>query len=285
VDGRRQLITRQSAQSAQSARTRPDAWTQAGALAGLAGPAAFTAAWIAASLVQPGQPVFAVQISGLAAENARCPWIMITGFLLLGAGAVAFGAALRPALGGWPESGLAPAVIQVAGAATIAAGLLRRDHLLLAGGPESWHNHAHDVTSAAAYVLLVAAPARAGGSARHGGGGVSRAACVVLRAAARDLGRAAPAHSRKPSARRHRGGQRPAAPAALTNLSRNSSSPWFCVVTKGGKLGLAMPQSANRTGIDPDTSMPAAVRSASSANPTGLVWPRARTIRLWRQPT
>ena len=158
MDGRRQLITRQSAQSAQSARTRPDAWTQAGALAGLAGPAAFTAAWIAASLVQPGQPVFAVQISGLAAENARCPWIMITGFLLLGAGAVAFGAALRPALGGWPESGLAPAVIQVAGAATIAAGLLRRDHLLLAGGPESWHNHAHDVTSAAAYVLLVAAP-------------------------------------------------------------------------------------------------------------------------------
>jgi Protein of unknown function (DUF998) len=152
VDGRRQLI------AAQSARTRPDTWTTAGALAGLAGPAAFTAAWIAASLVQRGQPVFAVQISGLAAENARYPWIMITGFLLLGAGAVAFGAALRHALGGWAESGPAPAVIQVAGAAAIAAGLLRRDRLLLAGGPESWHNHAHDVASAAAYVLLVAAP-------------------------------------------------------------------------------------------------------------------------------
>ena len=41
---------------------------------------------------------------------------------------------------------------------TIAAGLLRRDHVLLTAGPESWHNHAHDVISAAAYVLLVAAP-------------------------------------------------------------------------------------------------------------------------------
>jgi hypothetical membrane protein len=130
----------------------------AGALAGLVGPAAFTAAWIAASLLQPGQRVFAVQISGLAAENARYPWIMISGFVLLGGGAVAFGSALRRALGGWPASGPAPAVIQAAGVLTIAAGLLRRDHLLLAGGPESWHNHAHDVISAAAYVLMVAGP-------------------------------------------------------------------------------------------------------------------------------
>ena len=152
MDGGRQLST------GQATRTRPDAWTQAGALAGLAGSAAFTAAWIAASLLQPGERVFAVQISGLAAENARYPWIMITGFLLLGLGAIAFGAALRRGLGGRQESGPAPAVIQAAGAATIAAGLLRRDHLLLAGGPESWHNHAHDVISAAAYLLMVAAP-------------------------------------------------------------------------------------------------------------------------------
>jgi hypothetical membrane protein len=152
VDGRRQLSTGQAAGAG------PGGWTRAGALAGLAGPAAFTAAWIAASLLQPGEQVFAVQISGLAAENARYPWIMITGFLLLGCGALAFGAALRRALGGWPRSGPAPAVIQAAGAATIATGLLRRDHLLLAGGPESWHNHAHDVISAVAYLLMVAAP-------------------------------------------------------------------------------------------------------------------------------
>jgi hypothetical membrane protein len=152
VDGRRQLT------AGQAERSRPGAWTQAGALGGLAGPIAFTAAWIVASLLQPGEQVFAVQISGLAAENARYPWIMITGFLLLGAGAITFGTALRHGLGGWPESGPAPAVIQAAGVLTIAAGLLRRDHLLLADGPESWHNHAHDVISAAAYVLMVAAP-------------------------------------------------------------------------------------------------------------------------------
>ncbi len=152
MDGRRQLS------GGQAAGARPGAGTRAAALAGLAGPAAFTAAWIAASFLQPGEQVFAVQISGLAAENARYPWIMITGFLLLGGGALAFGAALRRALGGWPASGPAPAVIQAAGVLTIAAGLLRRDHLLLAGGPESWHNHAHDVISAAAYLLMVAAP-------------------------------------------------------------------------------------------------------------------------------
>jgi hypothetical protein len=152
VDGRRHLS------SGPAADAGPGAWTRAAALAGLAGAAAFTAAWIAASFLQAGEQVFAVQISGLAAENARYPWIMITGFLVLGGGALAFGAALRRALGGWPRSGPAPAVIQAAGAATIAAGLLRRDHLLLEGGRESWHNHAHDVISAAAYLLMVAAP-------------------------------------------------------------------------------------------------------------------------------
>jgi hypothetical protein len=40
------------------------------------------------------------------------------------------------------------------------------------------------------------------------------------------------------------------------------------VVTKPAKLGLAMPQSANRTGIDPDTSMPVLVRSAARVNVT-----------------
>ena len=59
------------------------------------------------------------------------------------------------------------------------------------------------------------------------------------------------------------------------SLIRNSSSPWSCVVTKLPKLGLPMPQFANRTGIDPDTSMPALVRSAYSENVTGFVRPRS----------
>ena len=129
----------------------------AGAIAGIAGPAAFTVAWIAAAFRQPGLAFSVPQISGLAADNARDPWLMISGFVLLGGCAIGFGASLRAALGG-SHAGPGPRLIQLAGVLTIAAGLLRRDHVLLTAGPQSWHNHAHDVVSAAAYVLLVAAP-------------------------------------------------------------------------------------------------------------------------------
>lgn len=129
----------------------------AGAIAGVLGPVAFTVAWIAAAFRQPGLAFAAPQISGLAADNARDPWLMISGFVLLGGCAIGFGTALRTALGG-RQAGPGPRLIQLAGLLTIAAGLLRRDHVLLTAGPQSWHNHAHDVVSAAAYVLLVAAP-------------------------------------------------------------------------------------------------------------------------------
>jgi Protein of unknown function (DUF998) len=130
---------------------------RAGAAAGIIGPAAFTGAWIAGSLRQAGHPATEIQISGLAAPDARDPWIMITGFLVLGGCSVAFGAALHDALGGRGRAGLPPRLIQAAGVLTIAAGLLRRDRMLLTSGPVSWHNHAHDVISAAIYVDLVVA--------------------------------------------------------------------------------------------------------------------------------
>jgi hypothetical protein len=38
---------------------------------------------------------------------------------------------------------------------TVAAGLLRRDRMLLTSGSVSWHNQAHDVISVAIYVDLV----------------------------------------------------------------------------------------------------------------------------------
>jgi hypothetical protein len=139
-------------------RGRATGWVRAGAIAGIAGPVAFTAAWIAAAFRQPGLSFSAPQISGLAADNARDPWLMVAGFLLLGGCAVGFGAALSVALGGRQRAGWGPAAIQAAGVLTVATGLLRRDHVLLTAGPESWHNHAHDVISAVAYVLLVAAP-------------------------------------------------------------------------------------------------------------------------------
>jgi hypothetical protein len=77
---------------------------------------------------------------------------MVAGFVVLGGCTVAFGAALHEVL-----DGVAPRLIQGAGLLTVAAGLLRRDRMLLGPGSVSWHNHAHDVISAVIYVDLVVA--------------------------------------------------------------------------------------------------------------------------------
>jgi hypothetical protein len=122
-----------------------------GAAAGVVGPAVFTGAWIVSSLRQ-SVPAAEVQISGLAAADARDPWIMIGGFLVLGVCSVAFGESAHRAIGG-----AGPRLIEGAGVLTIAAGLLRRDHMLLTRGPVSWHNHAHDVISALIYADLIIA--------------------------------------------------------------------------------------------------------------------------------
>jgi Protein of unknown function (DUF998) len=130
----------------------------AGAWCGIAGPVAFTAAWVAGSLRQPGYSAGQVQISGLAAMDARDPQIMMAGFVGLGICSVAFGTALsRVAAAGTAG----PWLITTAGAAVVAAGLFRRDHMLLTGpgfGGESWHNQVHDVVSGVAYGAMVAAP-------------------------------------------------------------------------------------------------------------------------------
>jgi uncharacterized protein DUF998 len=118
----------------------------------------FTAAWVTASLRQPGHRASQVQISGLAAPGARDRWIMVAGFLLLGGCLVVFGPELRRGLGGTRRAGVAPRLIQAAGVLTVAAGLLRRDHMLLTAGSLSWHNQAHNAVSAAIYVLLIAVP-------------------------------------------------------------------------------------------------------------------------------
>lgn len=122
------------------------------ALSGVAGPVVFTAAWIAGSLRQTGHGPLSVQLSGLAAPDARDPWIMITGFLVLGGCTVWFGEELARDVGG-----LAPRLIQGAGVLTMAAGLLRRDHMELTSGPVSWHNEAHNVVSLVLYLDLVVA--------------------------------------------------------------------------------------------------------------------------------
>lgn len=135
---------------------------RARAACGIAGPVLFTAAWVVATLRQRGYPFSALQLSGLAAPDARDPQVMIAGFVALGTCTVAFASALEEGLGGAARAGPAPRLARVAGVATIAVGLLRRDQLLVgppaAAAGESWHNHAHDLASALVYLLMVTVP-------------------------------------------------------------------------------------------------------------------------------
>ncbi len=125
---------------------------------GIAGPVVFTVAWVASSLLQTGHPVTEVQLSGLAAMDARDPQIMMVGFIGLGVCSIAFGAALGRVA---PAGSAGPWLVTSAGLATVAAGVFRRDHMLLVGpgfAGESWHNQVHDLVSGAAYAAMIAAP-------------------------------------------------------------------------------------------------------------------------------
>jgi hypothetical protein len=100
------------------------------AYGGAAGPVLFTAAWVVSSLRQAGHPAAGVQLSGLAAGDARDPQLMMTAFVVLGGCSIGLGAALsRVAV---PRSA-GPWLVMAAGAATAAAGVFRRDHILLTG--------------------------------------------------------------------------------------------------------------------------------------------------------
>jgi uncharacterized membrane protein HdeD (DUF308 family) len=138
--------------------TGPVKLSRLAAAGGVAGPVLFTVAWVVSSLRQAGHSAAGVQLSGLAAEDARDPQIMMAGFVVLGAGTVVFGAGLGRVTA--PRSA-GPWLVVVAGVASVAAGLFRRDHMLLAGpgfAGESWHNQVHDVVSGVAYGAMLAAP-------------------------------------------------------------------------------------------------------------------------------
>jgi len=64
----------------------------------LAGPIAFTIAWLVGGLVQDEYSPRREDISALAASDAQHAWIMITGFVLLGVGTVALAAGLASTL-------------------------------------------------------------------------------------------------------------------------------------------------------------------------------------------
>jgi hypothetical protein len=125
---------------------------------GIAGPALFTVAWLVGSLRQSGHSMAEVQLSGLAADDARDPQIMMAGFIALGVCSIVFGTGLSREIA--PRRAGTRLVV-VAGAAAVAAGVFRRDHLLLTGpgfAGESWHNQVHDVASGVAYGAMLVAP-------------------------------------------------------------------------------------------------------------------------------
>jgi hypothetical membrane protein len=128
-------------------------------------PIAFTIAWIVAEVLQDGYSPRRDYISELAALDARHAWIMITGFLLLGAGTVALGAGLAGALRGRPAR-IGSILLALAGVGIIVAGLARNDcrsrldacAARIDAGDVSWHSVTHDLVSLVVFLALIAAP-------------------------------------------------------------------------------------------------------------------------------
>lgn len=128
------------------------------AACGLIGPAAFTGAWALATARQPDYSFANEHISGLAAPDAQAPAVMTAGFVALGAGTIVFASQLDRRLGGPGRSGVGPLLLGLSGAATIAAGVFRRDRMSnypMPGDPlepQSWRNDGHDLASVIGHV-------------------------------------------------------------------------------------------------------------------------------------
>jgi hypothetical protein len=136
-----------------------------GALAGIAGPVAFTTAWAVGGHRQSGYPVPDEHISGLAARDADHPRPMMAGFFSLGAGTLALAGALQATLGpSLRRAGPGPALLGLGGVAQLVAGALRRDTVLLnpPGRPDDWRqsrvNDGHDAAAGVAFTCAVAVP-------------------------------------------------------------------------------------------------------------------------------
>lgn len=128
-----------------------------GAWGGVAGPLVFTAAWLIGARRQEGYEIRHEHISGLAAKDATDPYVMTLGFLGLGACTVAFASSLERRLG--PRAGWGPALLGVAGLATIVAGTFRRDRRSNAPGPTPGQSPENDVHDAAGVLVAVSGTA------------------------------------------------------------------------------------------------------------------------------
>ena len=131
----------------------------------MAGPIAFTIAWLLGGLVQDEYSVRQEDISALAALDAQHAWIMITGFVLLGVGTVALAAGLASTLR-YPSAVIGSVLLMIAGIGLPAAGLARNDcsselpacAARVDTGEVSWHHQVHDNVSLIIFLALIAAP-------------------------------------------------------------------------------------------------------------------------------
>lgn len=131
----------------------------------VAGPAAFTTAWVAASASRPGSQPWRSDISALAALDAPHPWITMTGKLLLAAGILALATGLASVLPG-RETAVGVGLLGVAALAIAIAALARQDcdpALAMCAarqraGQLSWHHSLHDYASGGYFLASLATP-------------------------------------------------------------------------------------------------------------------------------
>jgi hypothetical membrane protein len=131
----------------------------------VAGPIAFTLAWLVGGVVQIQYSLRREDISALAALDAQNAWIMILGFMMLGLGAVALAAGLLSTLQG-RTAVFGSVLVLIAGLGIGVAGLARTDCSSQLGscvdrvnaGQVSWHHTLHDLVSLVVFLALVAGP-------------------------------------------------------------------------------------------------------------------------------
>jgi hypothetical membrane protein len=131
----------------------------------MAGPIAFTIAWLVGGLVQDEYSLRQEDISALAAMDAQHAWIMITGFVLLGLGTVALATGLASTLR-YPSAAIGSVLLMIAGIGLTVAGLARNDcsselpacAARVDAGEVSWHHQVHDNVSLILFLALIAAP-------------------------------------------------------------------------------------------------------------------------------
>jgi hypothetical membrane protein len=129
----------------------------------MAGPIAFTTAWLLGWLDQDKYSVRQEDISALAAMDAQHAWIMITG--LCCSGTVALAAGLASTLN-YPSAVIGSVLLMIAGIGLAVAGLARNDcsselpacAARADAGDVSWHHQVHDNVSLIIFLALIAAP-------------------------------------------------------------------------------------------------------------------------------